>query len=77
MGISRLVILVLLGLAVWWLWKKVKAMSAEQSSQRLSRTTTMVRCEHCQLHVPQPQAIRHQNRWYCSETHAKADPARQ
>jgi len=77
MGISRLIILVLLGLAAWWLWKKVKTVSAGQSSDRLSRTTAMVRCQHCQLHLTQPEAIRHQNRWYCSETHAKAGPARQ
>lgn len=77
MGISRLVILALLALAAWWLWKKVKALSADQSSERLSRTTAMVRCQHCQLHLPQPEAVRYQNRWYCSDAHAKAGPARQ
>ncbi|TDQ39389.1 PP0621 family protein [Thiopseudomonas denitrificans] len=74
MGISRLVILGLLALAGWWLWKKVKQLSAEQARERLSQATPMVCCEHCRLHLPEPDAIRHQNRWYCSRAHAKAGP---
>ncbi len=74
MGISRLVILALLALAGWWLWKKVKLLSAQQSAERLSQTTAMVCCAHCQLHLPQPDAIRRDNHWYCSSAHAKAGP---
>ena len=74
MGISRLVILALLALAAWWLWKKVKSLSAGQSADRLPQTTPMVCCAHCQLHLPQPEAIRQDHRWYCSKAHAKAGP---
>ena len=77
MGISRLVILALLALAGWWLWKKVKLLSAAQAVNKLSQTTPMVCCAHCQLHLPQPEAIRQNNLWYCSSAHAKAGPKRQ
>lgn len=73
MGISRLVILILLGLAAWWVWKKVKVLSAA-ANERLDQTTAMVRCRHCQLHLPQPEAVRHREDWYCSTEHAQAGP---
>lgn len=77
MGISRLVILALLALAGWWLWKKVKTLSAEHSANRLPQATPMVCCAHCQLHLPQPEAVRQHDHWYCCNAHAKAGPARQ
>lgn len=77
MGISRLLILALMALAGWWLWKKVKSLSAEQSSSRLTQATPMVCCAHCQLHLPQPEAVRLHNQWYCSNAHAQAGPKHQ
>lgn len=73
MGLIRLVLLAILAAGAWWLWRKVKRLSAKDRDNRLPQATPMVRCEHCQLHLPQPSAIRHQDRWYCSDAHAKAD----
>jgi len=32
--------------------------------------TTMVPCAHCGLHVPEPEAIRRGDRYFCSRQHA-------
>ncbi|MFB1011099.1 MAG: PP0621 family protein [Thiopseudomonas sp.] len=76
MGISRLVILALLALAGWWLWKKTQALASTRTGRDEPETTAMVCCQHCQLHLPQPDAVQHQNRWYCCQAHAQAGPQR-
>ncbi|NLY17078.1 MAG: hypothetical protein GXZ05_12000 [Gammaproteobacteria bacterium] len=76
MGISRLIILALLALAGWWLWKKTRALTQSGASRADATSTAMVCCQHCQLHLPQPDAVQHQNRWYCCQAHAQAGPQR-
>jgi uncharacterized protein len=36
---------------------------------RVSRHGTMVRCEHCGLHVPASEAVRSENKFFCSNSH--------
>lgn len=74
MGISRFILLALLALAGWWVWKKAKQLSAGQANERLTQTTPMVCCAHCQLHLPKPDALHHLGHWYCCPAHAKAGP---
>ncbi len=39
-------------------------------------TAPMVRCAHCDLHLPSDEALQDgQGRTYCSETHRQAGPA--
>lgn len=71
MGISRLILLAALAAAAYWLWKKVRALSAAAADDRLQQTTQMVRCVHCNLHLPQQDAIRHNQQWYCSKAHIR------
>lgn len=72
MGLPRLILLAALAAAAYWLWKKVKTLSADTADERLQKTTQMVRCVHCNLHLPQDDAIRHNNQWYCSKEHVRA-----
>ena len=32
-----------------------------------------VQCKHCGMYIPEPEAIRSQERWYCSAEHRDAD----
>jgi len=69
---ARLLILLALFALAWWLWrsftrpKKVRPPAAPKAQP-------MVRCAHCGVHVPQAEALAHDNRWYCSRAHLEQD----
>lgn len=35
-------------------------------------TQTMVRCEHCGVHVPRSEARQQDQKWFCSSQHLQA-----
>lgn len=71
MGLFRLLFLVALLFAAVWLWRRY--ISAPKRSQKKTpkaeKPALMVRCEQCGVHVPQTQALPHQQRWYCCTSH--------
>lgn len=71
MGLIRLIIF---GLVIWMLWRLIKNFLARQNSN----TTTsdkklakgnMVACQYCTVHVPENDAVEHNQLWFCSERH--------
>lgn len=68
MGLLRFFILIMALLAGYWLWKRY--FSAPKRTDNLCENGPMVRCQHCQLYLPQHQAIQRHNQWYCSNEHA-------
>jgi len=38
-----------------------------------ARGETMVRCDHCDLNVPQSEALGQGGKWYCSDAHRRLD----
>lgn len=73
MGLSRLVIFVLLAFVGWTLWKKYRLTTkAAATKQQQPKDLPMVRCQHCGVHLPQPDALHHNNQWYCNEHHARS-----
>ena len=52
----------------------VRALLRRRRLQRPARTIAadMVRCAHCGIHVPQRDAVRGGDEWYCSSGHRKA-----
>lgn len=71
MGLSRLVIFVLLAFVGWTLWKKYRpAGKVTAKPHPQSDELPMVRCQQCGVHLPQSDALHHNNQWYCNEQHA-------
>jgi len=70
MGLIRLVIL---GLVIWLLWRMVKNFQARQNSKKKTggniEHRNMVLCQFCSVHVPESEATRHGQKWFCSEGH--------
>jgi uncharacterized protein len=52
----------------------VRALLRRRRLQRPARTVTadMVRCRRCGVHLPQRDAVRGADGWYCSNEHRKA-----
>ena len=71
MGLSRLLIVIILVFAGFWLWRRLTRKRDDGKAQHT--TLPMVRCVHCGVHVPQEQALQAEGRWYCSRAHLKQD----
>lgn len=72
MGLIKLMMLVALVIGLVILWRRFKAWKI--SSQQRPRSGSanpplMVRCAKCQLHLPQDQALRVNDQWYCCDAH--------
>ncbi len=72
-------LLLLVGAGIFYLWLngKKQAKLNEQKTSNLNankdsrgiKTEVMVQCHHCKVHLPKPDAILHDNRFYCSNEH--------
>lgn len=50
--------------------KKLEARQKEQVSDRdRSGSEQMVRCNYCNLHLPQKDAVQHESLWFCCKEH--------
>lgn len=71
-----------MGIGVFYLWFKAKKQakntsnkSSDSSNPRSHRAESvvapeaMVQCQCCKVHLPQPNAIAHHDRFYCSQEH--------
>lgn len=55
-----------------WLLTRPRRLSARPHAERRSASRapeTMVRCAYCGIHLPQADALRGRQGWYCSTTH--------
>ena len=72
MKLLLLLIAVLFGL---WLWRRSRAVDAPESPRPTPTATeipNMVRCLHCQTHLPPDEAVMGALGSYCSESHRTA-----
>ncbi|SDT93911.1 PP0621 family protein [Halopseudomonas salegens] len=75
MGLIKLIILIILIVACLTLWRRIQAWHAANQAPSADPTKPplMVRCQHCQLHLPQDQALQSGEYWYCCHEHRDAD----
>lgn len=75
MGLIKLMVLVAVVIGLVILWRRFKAWQASSQPPRStpSNPLLMVRCAHCQVHLPQDQALRVGNQWYCCDAHRDAE----
>ncbi|MFM1879882.1 MAG: hypothetical protein RLZZ344_116 [Pseudomonadota bacterium] len=77
-----LIVVVLVGLALWMLRRALgrpgqKTPPAPRQTKKESRqsgpkTLDLIACRHCGLHLPRSEAVWRGERSYCSEAHAAA-----
>ena len=69
-----LIRILLIALIAWLLlrmlrnWADKKTLSRQNRGEELE---TMVRCQHCGLHVPKHEALESDNKYYCSREHLR------
>lgn len=51
--------------------KTAHKLNNKKDSGQLQGNTQIVRCEHCSLHVPEPDAVKHGGKFFCSLEHAQ------
>tara|TARA_R110002126_G_scaffold1617_3_gene9475 strand:- start:3057 stop:3410 length:354 start_codon:yes stop_codon:yes gene_type:complete len=76
MGLIKLIIL---GALIWLalnLWRRTQIVKnrAKGSSSPRDQAPVMVRCAHCQVHLPRDRALRANDNWYCCAEHRDAQP---
>lgn len=69
---ARLLTLIALFVLAWWLWQRFTRLKRSRP-QATTKSQPMVRCVHCGTHVPQGEALTHDNRWYCCRDHLEQD----
>ncbi|MGB9094708.1 MAG: PP0621 family protein [Gallionella sp.] len=66
---SRLLMLVAIGAAVYWL---LRSYGKEVSRQDHPVVEDMVRCAHCGVHIPRSEGIASGGKFFCSAGHRDA-----
>ena len=67
MGIVRILVVVAIGFAIFWAWKRISELN--QSSTPRVRNIQSVRCAQCGVHLAEYNAIPYRSEWFCSESH--------
>jgi uncharacterized protein len=67
------ILLVLIAGVIWWLrTKRNNSDKTQEPSRQSQNPQTMVRCAHCDLHLPQSDAVEGSLGVYCSAAHCLA-----
>lgn len=68
---------ILFGLAIWGIYLIVRHFIRERPNQtetkREIKSFESVKCAHCGLHLPQSEALKSHDHYYCCKAHIKAD----
>lgn len=75
---SRIFFFLLLALAAyvaWQWWRRSQAAGRTPPRRQVEAPQAMVRCAHCGLHLPQPDALPAGDRYFCSEEHRALGPS--
>lgn len=73
MGLFRLIIIlaiIYLGYRLYLSWQKSKKKPKPEPPKQVEN---MVRCHHCDLHIPETDAIEHDGQYYCSQKHLQRE----
>lgn len=69
MSLIRLIVIALIIYLLVQIIKRWAANKKSQTSARQKKSTKMVQCETCQLHVPEDEALKLDGKFYCSQAH--------
>ncbi len=74
-GLIRVAIIVIVALLIYRLLKRWLASLPREQKKNPDKIGRMVRCQYCELHIPESEAVHDHDGWYCSEEHRKLDQA--
>ena len=76
MGLIKLIILGVLAWLAITLWRRAQLTRQRNttSATKPDQAPVMVRCAHCQVHLPQDRALRAHDSWYCCAEHRDVRP---
>ena len=74
-GLIRVAIIVIIALLIYRLLKRWLASLPRESKKEPDKIGRMVRCQYCDLHIPEAEAVHGHDGWYCSDEHRKLDQA--
>ncbi len=70
-GLIRVAVIVIIAVLLYRLVKRwLDGLPQNRAPDKIGR---MVRCRYCDLHLPEQDAIRIGEAWYCSEEHRRLD----
>jgi len=71
----KYLILMLLALAGWWIWRRLKGRPPAPPSRLPPGEEAMVACSHCGVYGPVSDMLRDgEGQHYCSEAHRRLGP---
>ena len=73
MGLGKLLTVLILVWLGYLLYKRLIAPTGKNKKPRNKTIENTVRCAHCQLHIPEHEALFHDGRYYCSQQHLELD----
>jgi uncharacterized protein len=73
LGLLRVAIIVFIALLVYRLLKRWLATLPRESRKAPDKIGRMVRCQYCDLHIPEAEAVHGHDGWYCSDEHRQLD----
>ncbi len=71
-----LIRILIIALLAWLLLRMIKnQINRYQLRQKGNKAQiqTVVRCQHCKLHIPKHEAITSENKYYCCKEHLRLD----
>ena len=68
----KYLLLAVLIVFVWWVWRRSRSGQARQTPPAEPRTQQMVTCAHCGVHLPHNEAVAGARGQYCSAAHRSA-----
>lgn len=67
---GKIFLLVLLGVVVLWMWRKLQAPKRDLPAAAIERPAeAMVSCAHCGVNQPRGECVESKGRLYCSDAH--------
>lgn len=78
MGLIRFVFFLLIAGVVWFMVRNYQRKQELRERRKDAETgahlpgARIVRCKHCDVHLPQQDALREGDNWFCSQAHKQA-----
>jgi len=69
MGLLRFIIIALIVYLLILIFKRWAANKNSSSSKPQNKSTVMVQCKTCKLHIPENEALQKDGDYYCSQEH--------
>jgi len=67
----RYLLLIIAVIAALLILKQLYGSRKQPTNKKIPASTTVVRCEHCGVHIPKEEALCIDQQYFCSEEHRR------